>query len=163
MLNGGNEIILAIWTNNKHIECSINNDIPVRIPSFPYVLLNGSALSNCEIETVNHFPLEPLAACQELESKFIMYFTVNLAFVIYFDNLTKSLGFSILLNRTTEEQFLPISLETFDFEPELLKAPKTLKDLFNQITHKQEIFDLQERHTIKDLEMAKNFFLIIIQ
>ena len=33
--------------------------------------------------------------------------------------------------------------------------PKTLKDLFNQITHKQEIFDLQERHTIKDLEMAK--------
>ena len=42
----------------------------------------------------------------------------------------------------------PISLETFVFEPELLKAPKTLKDLFNQITHKQEIFDLKEWHNI---------------
>ena len=28
--------------NDKHIECNINNDIPVRITSFPYVLLNWS-------------------------------------------------------------------------------------------------------------------------
>ena len=84
---------------------------------------------------------------------------MNLIFVSYFDNLTKSLEFPILLNRTTYKQILPFSLETFDFNPELLKTSKTLKELFNQITHKQEIFDLQERHTIKDLEMAKkNFF-----
>ena len=47
--DGGNEIVLANWPNNKHIECNINNDIPVKIPSFPYVLVNRSVLCNCEI------------------------------------------------------------------------------------------------------------------
>ena len=146
VLDGGNEVILAFWPNDKHIECNINNDIPVRIPSFPYALLNKRVLCNCEIEAENHFLLESLVACKELESKLTVYFTVNIAFVNYFDNLTKSLEFPILLNRTTYEQSLLISLETFDFG--LLKAPKTLKDPFNQITHKKEIFHLQESHTI---------------
>ena len=44
VLNGGNEIILANWPNSKHIECNINNDIPVKVPSFPYVLVNRSVL-----------------------------------------------------------------------------------------------------------------------
>ena len=42
VVDGGNEIILANWPNNKHIICNINNDIPVRIPSHPYVLVNRS-------------------------------------------------------------------------------------------------------------------------
>ena len=29
ILDGGNEIILANWPNNKHIICTINNDKPV--------------------------------------------------------------------------------------------------------------------------------------
>ena len=33
--DGGNEIILANWPNNKNIECNVNNDKLVRIPSFP--------------------------------------------------------------------------------------------------------------------------------
>ena len=32
VLDDGNEIILANWPNNKHIICTINNDIPVKIP-----------------------------------------------------------------------------------------------------------------------------------
>ena len=51
----GNEIILANWPTDKHIECNVNNDMPIRIPSFPYVLLNRSVLHNCEIEVENHF------------------------------------------------------------------------------------------------------------
>ena len=35
VLDGGNEIILANWPNDKHIICNINNDIPVKIPSHP--------------------------------------------------------------------------------------------------------------------------------
>ena len=38
VLDGGNEIILPTWPNNKHIICTINNDIPIEIPSHPYVL-----------------------------------------------------------------------------------------------------------------------------
>ena len=33
VLDGGDEIILANWPNDKHIICNINNDIPVKIPS----------------------------------------------------------------------------------------------------------------------------------
>ena len=33
VLDGGNEIILANWLNDKHIICNINNDITVKIPS----------------------------------------------------------------------------------------------------------------------------------
>ena len=50
VLNGGNKIILANWPNNKHIICSINNDIRIRIPSYPNVLVNRTVLCNCGIE-----------------------------------------------------------------------------------------------------------------
>ena len=30
VLDGGNEIILANWPNDKRIMCSINNEIPIR-------------------------------------------------------------------------------------------------------------------------------------
>ena len=40
VLDGGNEIILA----NKHIICTTNNDIPVKIPSHSYVLVNISVV-----------------------------------------------------------------------------------------------------------------------
>ena len=57
VLDGGNEIILANWPNDKHIICNIN-DIPVKIPSHPYVLVNRSVLCNCGIEVDNPFLLE---------------------------------------------------------------------------------------------------------
>ena len=47
VLNCGNEIILANWPNNKHIECNVNNGIPVKILSFPNVLLNINILCGC--------------------------------------------------------------------------------------------------------------------
>ena len=40
VLDGKNKIILANWSDDKHIVCNVNNDIPVKIPSFPYVLCN---------------------------------------------------------------------------------------------------------------------------
>ena len=40
VLDGGNEIILANWPDDKHIICNINNDIPVKTFSHPYVLAN---------------------------------------------------------------------------------------------------------------------------
>ena len=35
VLDGGNDIILANWPTNKHIICSINNDILIEILSHP--------------------------------------------------------------------------------------------------------------------------------
>ena len=55
-----------------------------------------------------------------------MHFTVNLAFMNYFDDILENLGKQISLNWTTQEQILPISLETFEISPNLINAPKTL-------------------------------------
>ena len=85
VLDGGNEIILANWPNDKHIICNINNDIPIRIPSQPYILINRSVLCNCGIEADNHYLLKSLAPCDNANSKLTMYFTVNTAFVNYLD------------------------------------------------------------------------------
>ena len=68
LLHGGNKIILPNWPHDKHIIYSVNNDIPVRIPSHPYVLVNRSILCNCGIEVENNFLLESLAACHDANS-----------------------------------------------------------------------------------------------
>ena len=128
VLNGGNEIILAKWPVDKHIICTVNNDIPVKIPSFLYVLVNKSVFCNCGIEVENNILLESLAVCHNAESKPVMNFTVNTAFVNYLENLTDTLKFPILLNQTTHKQTLLVSLQSFDFNSNLLKAPKTLND-----------------------------------
>ena len=62
VLDGGDEIILANWPNDKHIICNMNNDIPVKNPSHPYVLVNRIILCNCGIEVDYHYLLESLAA-----------------------------------------------------------------------------------------------------
>ena len=71
------------------------------------------------IEAENNFLLESLAACHNVDSKLVMYFTVNTAFVNYLDSLdslTVSLKAKILLNQTTYEQTLPISLPPTKFD-----------------------------------------------
>ena len=102
VLDGGNEIFLANWPNNKHIICNINNDIPVKIPSHPYVLVNKSVLCNCCIEAENHFLLKSWLHVKTQIQKLTMYFTVNTAFVNYlvkYPNLTESLDFLIIRNK----------------------------------------------------------------
>ena len=109
VLDGGNKIILANWPNDKHIICSVNNDIPIKIPSHPYVLVNRSALCNCGIEAENHFLLESLTACHDSNLKLVMYLMVNTAFVSYldqFDNLRESLEILIIKNKTTFKETL---------------------------------------------------------
>ena len=111
VLDGGNEIILANWPVDKHIICTINNDIPIEIPSHPYVFVNQSVLCNCRIEVENNL-LESLATCHDSNTKLIMYFTINIAFTNYIDqfNLTEELEAPILTNKTTLEYTLPIFL-----------------------------------------------------
>ena len=104
---------------------NVNNDIPVKIPSFPYVLTKRNVLCNCEIEAENNFLLESLAPCHGPESELVMHFAVNTAFVNYLNNLYDLLEVTILQNQTTYEQTLPISLQSFDFNSDLLKAPIT--------------------------------------
>ena len=88
------------------------------------------------MEAENYFLLESLAACHDAESKLISYFMMNTAFVNYLDNLTDSLQFPIILKQTTHKLTLLIPLQSFDFDYDLLKASKTLKDFAHQFWHK---------------------------
>ena len=72
-----------------------------------------------------------------------MYFTVYLAFVNYFDKAIEDLGITVLGNWTTQEQGLPFSVETFEINPNLFNAPKTLKGLVNQYKNKKKVLELQ--------------------
>ena len=147
VLDRGNEIILANWPNDKYIICTINNDIPIEIPSHPYVLVNRSVLCNCRIEAENSFLLESLAACHDGNWKLVMYFTVNIAFTNYINqfNLMEELEGPILTNKTTLEYTLPIFLNKSTFDDTLLSALLTLKEYINQYKHDSEIFDLKEK------------------
>ena len=111
MLDGGDEIVLANWPNDKHIIWNINNDIPVKIPRHPYVSVNRSILCNCSIEADNHYLLESIATCDNRDSKQVMYFTINTPFVNYLDMFPSLTDLHQLIkDRTTYEQPLPINL-----------------------------------------------------
>ena len=132
VLDEGYEIILANWSNDKHIMCNVKNDIPVKILSFPYVFDNRSVKQKIIF-------LESIAACHDTKYDLVMYFTVNMGFVNYLDNLTDSLEIPILQNWTTHEQILPISLQASEFDSSLLKPPIMLKDFLCQFHHKKTI------------------------
>ena len=87
-----------------------------------------------------------------------MYFTVNLAFVNYFGNLIKSLDVPILKNWTTQEQILPILLETYEINSSILNAPKMLRDFVHQYQHKKQIFDRQEEYTDEERDKLNSKF-----
>ena len=92
VLDGGKQIILANWPNYKRIICTYNNNIPVNIPSHPYVLLDRNILCNCDVEAESNFLLESVATCGEHEKPDLeMYFTVNLASVDYLEQLNETI------------------------------------------------------------------------
>ena len=145
-----------------YITYTINNDIPIKIPSHPYVLVNRGVLCNCSIEADNHYPLESLAGCDNRASKLTMYFTVKTAFTDYlnmFPNVTESLQLPIIKNKTTYEQTLPNNMNISSFDRTLLNAPTNLKDFIHSYIKQKEIFDLQQRHESTILNNTnKNFF-----
>ena len=163
VLDRGNKIILANWPNDKHIICTIDNDIPIEIPGHQYILVNRSILCNCGIEVENNFLLESLATCHDANTNSVVYFMVNTTFTNYINefNLTEDLKFPILTNKTTTEYTLPIFLNISKFDDSLLTTPQMLKDYIAQYKHEKEIFDLKERHDIDELDLEtsyKNFF-----
>ena len=87
------------------------------------------------IEAENNFCLESLAACHDANSKLVVYFMVNTAYVDYLDqidNLTEMLEVPIIIDKTTFKQILPISLNAPKFDSDVLAAPKTLKNIIQQ-------------------------------
>ena len=86
-----------------------------------------------------------------------MYFTVNLAFVNYHEDVVESLTSSALTNWTTQEQILPIAIENFEFDPKLLTAPMTMKDFLTQYKYRKEITQKQDKKEIEEAKISSKF------
>ena len=157
VLDVGFQIILANWPNYRKIMCSHNNNILINIPSHPYILMNRSILCNCDVKAESNFLLESLAACDGSETKtdLEMHFTINLAFVNYFHDIIEGLGIPVSQNWTTQEQILPLSIETFESSPNLLNAPKTLQDLAIKYQNKRKILDKKDQELDKTKENSE--------
>ena len=105
-----------------------------------------------------------MAACPGKQSALTMYYTVNMAFMHYFDSLTENLEIHISQNWMTQEQVFPISLQTSEFDSKLFKAPKTLKDLVHQHKQKRQILNKINRsdtkHSIFDNTIMDSFLFV---
>ena len=154
VLDGGFQIILANWSSYRTIMCSHNNNIPINIPGH---LMNRSILCNCDVKAESNFLLESLAACEGSETKtdLEMHFTINLAFVNYFDDMIEELGIPVSQKWTTQEQILPLSIETVEFSSNLLNTPKTLQDLAVQYQNKKNILNKKEQELKYPEETSK--------
>ena len=159
ILDGGYEIVLANWPSFKRIVCSTHNNIPIEIPSHPYVLLNRTVLCNCIIEAESNFLLESIAACdpESNSADLEMYFMANTAFLNYFDELINTLDTPFFHNITRQEHILPISLESDNFDKELLSAPETLRELVKKYKQRKLSFDKQ--HKTLDNEKEGDSFI----
>ena len=162
VLDAGNEIILANLPNNKHIICSINNNTPVRIPSYMHVLVNRSVLSNCGHRSGKNYLLESFGC--------MSWFKFKVGYVFYSEysccqlpgpnrQFNWNTWSTHIENKITFNQTLPASLNISKFDSDLLTAPRTLKDFIPQYNCKEEIFYFTERHDTTDKNLPnKNFF-----
>ena len=162
VLDGGDEIVLANCPNDKHIICNVNNDFPVKIPCHPYVLVYRSVLCNCGIEADKHYVLESIATCNNKDSNLVMYFTINMDFTNYLNMLPYLTNLlSLIKDRTTYEQPLPINLSIPTFDSSLKHVPTNLKSFMHDYAKNKEMFDLKQRHvsTVESLNNSnKHFF-----
>ena len=150
VLDGGKEIILANWPKTKYVICKDNHVYPIKIPRHPYVLLKRSVLCKCDIHAEEHSLLESIATCPGKQSDMTIFYTVNTEFMPYLDNFREDLEIPSLemnQNWTTQEQVLPISLQSTPFDNKLLKAPGTLKRLVQQ--YRQKSLTLNKSHENK--------------
>ena len=81
-----------------------------------------------------------------------MYFMANTAFLDYFDELISTLDMPFLHNVTRQEHVLPISLESDDFDEDLLSALKALRELVDKYKQRKLSFDKQHKTLDKENE-----------
>ena len=128
-------------------------------------MVDRNILCNCGLEADNHHLLKSLAACDNRHTKLKMYFTINLAFTNYLNDISNLTDHpSIDRSITDYEQILPIHLNvSTNFDSSLHSRPSRLKDFIykhmQDNAQAQEIFDLQKGHTTPHASLPyKNFF-----
>ena len=128
-------------------------------------MVDRGILCNCGLEADNHHLLESLVSCDSRHTKLKMYFTINLAFTNYLNEMSNLMDHPPIDRSIIEyEQILPIHLNvSTNFDSSLHSRPSRLKDFIYKHMQDnapaQEIFDLQKRCTTPHTSLPyKNFF-----
>ena len=74
-----------------------------------------------------------------------MYFTVNLFFANYLDQLEETIDIPIERNWMHQMHVLSLSIEPFQMNQNLLQAPKTLKEYINQYQENRKSLNMKEK------------------
>ena len=124
------------------------------------MLLDRNILCNCDIEAENNFLLEFLVACNEHEKPDLeMYFTVNLAFMDYLEQLNETLTTPINRNWMKAKQPIPISLDSFPINPKLIHTPIMLKDFMEHYQENKMMIIRQDNPKSKFRKFINSFLV----
>ena len=120
-----------------------------------YINLTTDIIKN----NCNHYLLESLAACNNKDHNLVMYFIM--AFANYFGILPNITTPSLIRDRTTYEQPLPVNMTFPAFDTSLEGVPTKFKIYMPNYAKHKEFFDFEQRHvsTAESLNNSnKNFF-----
>ena len=115
-------------------------------------------MCNCDIEVESNFLLELLAACGEHEKLDLeMYFTVNLAFVEYLEQLNETITTPINQNWTSAKQSIPHFFRLLHLSSKLMHMPVMLKDFIEQYQETRKSTTKWESPTLKCRTFINSF------
>ena len=127
-------------------------------------MVDRSILCNCGLEADNHHLLKSLAACNTTKTKLKMYFTINLAFTNYLNEISNLTDHHSIDRSITEyEQVLPIHINVTgtNFDSSLYSRPSRLRDFIykHMQDNSQEIFFCKKAYTTHITTLQKFLFI----
>ena len=135
VLDGGSHILLANMLNEKRLICSYNQGLARPLPTSSYALVSRDILCHCHLQVGLTYILKNIATCNVTDHPTLEY-TVNLAFMDYFNHFWGISSLShILTTPTVEEVTLPVAMKDYSSDLTIwfmeAKSKRILKHLRN--------------------------------
>ena len=132
--------------NQKRLICAYDQGLAKPLPTTSYALVSRDILCHCHLQIGLTYILKSVTSCNVTQAPTLEY-TVNLAFMDYFQSFWNNGSLSnILLTPTMEEITLPIAMEDYSQDPNFMiygkdmnRNPNTLQEL-SQIIYQKQLF-----------------------
>ena len=128
ILNGGRDVLLAIFHGPRSLKCSsVNGGLVKPAPEHTYAVVNGEFLCDCQLDLGHASVVRQLSSCSKSSSsKMQMKSTINLAFWEMFKKRSPNSASNIQPQYTEEIQTFSVDL----YDPQIKKLDQPI-DLEN--------------------------------
>ena len=151
LLNAGNYLVLGNFPLPWNYYCSQTDEIPKPIHGSAYVILKKVDLCQCSLTAGSWYLEANIAYCtQESSSELTLYYTVNMATIVYqFQEKLKTDGIT----------YLTLFTEKIDFdaeEPNLIveEDPSVLEDTLQAVNYQEIMQDFESRRFLSKADLA---------